>query len=305
MANILISGATGLVGTLLCKTLLKRGHSVHVLSRSSNKTSNQNLHYFKWNLDKKQIDPKAFENVEHVVHLAGAGIADKRWTTDRKREIVLSRTESATMLIDGMKKSGNNFAAFVSASGANYYGSQTTDKIYAEDDAPGVDFLADCCLQWEHAVFQSNPAKRVVALRTGVVLAKEGGALSKLAAPIKMGFGAALGSGKQYMPWIHLQDLVEVYIDCLFNENYNGCYNAVADEHVTNRQLTEAIAVQFNKKIWLPNVPSFVLMLALGEMSEVLLEGSRLYNQKLKSSGFNFKFPLLESALNNLINTPE
>jgi uncharacterized protein len=300
MANVLISGATGLVGSLLCETLLKRGHTVHVLSRSSNKPPNQNLHFYKWDLGKKLIDPKAFENVEHIVHLAGAGIADKRWTAARKREIVLSRTESATMLIEGMKNSGNTFKSFVSASGANYYGSETTQEIYSEDDSPGVDFLADCCLQWEHAVFHNNPAKRVVALRTGVVLAKEGGALAKLAAPIKTGFGAALGTGKQYMPWIHLQDLVEIYCESLFNENYNGCYNAVADEHLTNRELTVAIAMKLGKKNWLPNLPSFVLMVALGEMSEVLLEGSRLSNQKLKSIGFNFKFPSLESALSDL-----
>jgi len=300
MANVLISGATGLVGSLLCETLLTRGHRVHVLSRSSKKTPNQNLQYFKWDLNKKQIDPAAFKGVDHIVHLAGAGIADKRWTSARKREIVLSRTESATLLIEGMQKSGNSYMSFVSASGANYYGSETTQEIYSEDDSPGVDFLADCCLQWEHAVFHNNPANRVVALRTGVVLAKEGGALTKLAAPIKMGFGAALGTGKQYMPWIHLQDLVEVYYESLFNENYNGCYNAVADEHVTNRELTLAIAKKLGKKIWLPNVPSFVLMVALGEMSEVLLEGSRLSNQKLKSNGFNFKFPTLESALSDL-----
>lgn len=305
MANVLISGATGLVGTLLCETLLKKGHVVHVLSRSSNQSSNQNLHFFKWDLSKKHIDPKAFENVEHIVHLAGAGIADKRWTTARKREIVLSRTESATLLIDGMKKFGNTFQSFVSASGANYYGSETTDKIYVEDDSPGVDFLADCCLQWEHAVFQNNPAKRVVALRTGVVFSEKGGALEKMAAPIKIGFGAALGSGKQYMPWIHLHDLVEIYCESLFNDSYNGCYNSVTDEHITNRQLTEGIAKKFGKKIWLPNVPSFVLMLALGEMSEVLLEGSRLSNQKVKANGYTFKFPTLDNALNNVINTRE
>jgi uncharacterized protein len=305
MANVLISGATGLVGTLLCETLLKRGHTINVLSRSSNKSPKQNLHFFKWDLGKKLIDPKAFENVEHIVHLAGAGIADKRWTSARKREIVLSRTESATMLIEGMKNSGNTFKSFVSASGANYYGSQTTDKIFVEDDSPGVDFLADCCLQWEHAVFQNNPAKRVVALRTGVVFSAKGGALEKMAAPIKIGFGAALGSGKQYMPWIHLHDLVEIYCESLFNDSYNGCYNAVADEHITNKQLTEGIAKKFSKKIWLPNVPSIVLMLALGEMSEVLLEGSRLSNQKVKATGFTFKFPTLISALKDLINTPE
>lgn len=300
MATVLISGATGLIGTLLSKSLIDKGHSVHILSRSPKKSSDKNLQYFSWDLSKKLIDANAFTNVEHIVHLAGAGIADKRWTNSRKREIVLSRTESATMLIEGMKKSGNTFKSFVSASGANYYGSQNTDKIYVEDDSPGVDFLADCCLQWEHAVFHNNPAKRVVALRTGIVLAKEGGALTKLAAPIKMGFGAALGSGKQYIPWIHLQDLVEIYCESLFNEQYNGCYNAVAEEHVTNRELTLAIAQKLGKKIWLPNVPSFVLMVALGEMSEVLLEGSRLSNEKVKSIGFNFKFPTLESALSSL-----
>jgi len=303
MMKVLITGATGLIGSMLCETLTARGHQVNILTRRIPEKREDHIQYFEWNIAASKIDKSAFEGVNSVVHLAGAGIADKRWTGSRKKEIVNSRVLSAELLVKSMNASGLNFDSFISASGANYYGTQTTDEIYSESDSPGVDFLADCCLQWEHAAFNNNPAKRVVTLRTGVVLAAKGGALEKIAAPVKKGIGAALGSGEQYVPWIHIDDLVELYYSAILSPMYAGSYNAVATEHLNQKELTTAIAKAYGKKIWLPNVPAFVLELALGEMSEVILEGSRLSNEKVLKNGFVFKYPGIQAALKNLINT--
>jgi len=303
MSKVLITGATGLIGSMLCKALIARGHQVNVLTRRIPEEPKVPIQYYEWDIAGGKIDKYAFEGVTSVVHLAGAGIADKRWTDSRKKEIVESRVLSAELLVKSMISSGLTFDSFVTASGANYYGTQTSEEIYTESDPPGVDFLADCCLQWEHAAFNNNPAKRVVALRTGVALSPKGGALEKLAAPIKLGAGAALGSGKQYVPWIHIDDLVNLYCEAVLNPNYIGSYNAVASEHLSQKQLTLEIAKIYEKRIWLPNVPAFLLEIALGEMSEVILEGSRLSNERVLKTGFSFKYPGIEGALKNLTST--
>jgi uncharacterized protein (TIGR01777 family) len=294
--KILLSGGTGLIGSMLTQALQANGHVVHILSRTP-RTENE----FEWDLQNGTIDPDALKGVDGVIHLAGAGIADKRWTASRKKLIIDSRVQSAELLKKAIRKSGENCRFFITASGVNYYGTVTNDHIYRETDPPGNDYLGDCCKQWEDAAFTDNPAPRVVALRTGVVLSAKGGALEKLSMPIRYGIGSPLGSGKQYVPWIHIRDLVALYLKAVEDETMQGAFNAVADEHVYQTKLTKTIAAKLGRKIWLPNVPAFALRLLLGEMSSIILEGSRISNEKVIRQGFVFRFPKLKEAIEDLV----
>lgn len=299
--KILISGGSGLIGSALTKLLMANGHEVNHLSRS--KSSENNIPTFVWNLAKGEIDEAAFDGVEAIIHLAGAGIADERWTEKRKKIIIDSRVESANLLYRKAKELKPPLKVFISASGINYYGMKTTDKIYTEEDRPTDDFIGKCCLLWEEAADQFDDIARVVKLRTGVVLSAKGGALEKIAKPIKLGVGAPLGSGKQWVPYIHIDDLCAMYLEVLENETYEGVYNAVNGDHITNKDLTKKTAKVLGKPLWLPNVPSFVLIAALGDMSGLVLDGSRASAEKIKNQGFEFRFENLEEALTAIYST--
>ncbi|MFA5298973.1 MAG: TIGR01777 family oxidoreductase [Lutibacter sp.] len=299
MASILITGGTGLIGTKLCHLLREKGHTVLILSRTKTKKSNT---YF-WNIEEGDIDPEAIIKADYILHLAGAGIADKRWTPDRKHLLINSRVETANLLFEKVKEFNPDLKGFISASGVGYYGATTSEKIYNENDTFGEDFISDICKVWEKASNQFNALKiRTVIFRTGVVLSNEGGAFPKLSKPIKFGVGAALGHGKQYFPWIHLDDLCNMYVEAVENMELNGIYNAVAPEHITNKSLTKKIAKKIKKPLWLPNIPAFFLKLILGEMAVMLLEGSRVSSEKITSTGFKFKFSTTKEALEDLIN---
>jgi hypothetical protein len=300
MAIILISGGTGLVGKALFKRLITEGHEVRILSR--NPESSSSIKSFYWNVEKNEIDEKAFDNVEHIVHLAGSGIADKRWTEARKKDIINSRVNSIKLIAEVVKRKNIELKSFVEASAIGIYGMTTSEKIFTETDKGKDDFLSQTCIQWENAYqdIQALSTKNCI-IRIGVVLSKDGGALKRLLPLFNLGLGSAVGSGKQYMPWIHLDDLVSVFYEALFNSNYNGIYNAVSPEDTTNQSFSKQLAKSLSKPFFLPNVPSFILKLVFGEMANVLLEGSRVSNQKLINSGFQFKFPILSSALQNII----
>jgi uncharacterized protein (TIGR01777 family) len=300
MAVILISGGTGLVGTALTQRLISEGHEVRILSRDPKPHSS--LKSFHWNVERNEIDETAFDNVEHIVHLAGSGVIDKRWTDGRKKDILDSRVDSMNLITSVVKKKNINLKSFVGASAIGIYGMTTSDKIYSETDIGREDFLSATCIQWENSYrdIQSLSDKNCI-IRIGVVLSEKGGALSPLTSLFKTGLGSAIGSGKQYMPWIHEHDLISIFHGALFNSNFIGVYNAVSSESVTNYDFSKQLAKSLSKPFFVPKVPAFVLKLALGEMSGVLLEGSRISNQKLINSGFQFKFPLLSSALNDLV----
>ena len=297
MTSILITGGTGLIGKHLCNVLRSKGYNILILSR--NKTNNPNTYY--WNISENYIDPKAIQTADYVIHLAGSGIADKRWTKKIKKELIDSRVKSANLLFSKIKTLNPNLKAFISASGIGYYGTITSEKIFKETDASGNDFLATVCKVWEEASNQFNSLNiRTVILRTGVVFSKKGGAFEKMSQPIKLGFGSPIGTGNQYIPWIHIDDLCNMYVDAIENNELNGIYNAVAPDYVTNEFLTKSIATILHKKAWLPNVPSFMLKLIFGEMAVILLEGSRVSAEKIKSTGFKFKYPFLLEALKDL-----
>jgi uncharacterized protein (TIGR01777 family) len=299
MATVLISGGIGLVGKALSKQLITQGHEVRILSRNPKQSSG--VKSFFWNVEQQQIDEVAFEGLDHIVHLAGEGIADKRWTDQRKCEIISSRVDSMKLISDTVKRNNIQLKSFVGASAIGIYGMVISDKLFSESDIGVKDFLSETCTQWENAyhAISSNSVK-ISVIRIGVVLSEEGGALKKLLPQFKLGLGSALGSGKQYMPWIHLDDLVSVFVETLFNPKYKNVYNAVTAEHITNKEFSLQLAKALHKPFFLPGVPFFVLKIALGEMANMILTGPKISNQKLINEGFVFQYPDLASALQRI-----
>ncbi|KQT31464.1 hypothetical protein ASG22_18210 [Chryseobacterium sp. Leaf405] len=296
---VLITGANGLVAQELSKKIEKE-YTVRFLTRKKKNSSD-----FEWNIKEGTIDETAFENISHVIHLAGANISEKRWTDERKKELISSRVDSANLILKTLQKKNIRLKSFISASGINYYGTQTTEKIFTENDDPGNDFLSEVVVLWEKAADnfkEQNLAERVVKIRTAVVLSEKEGALKKMLPTIKMGIGSPLGSGKQYMPWIHIKDICSIYEFALKNSELDGAFNGTAPEHTTNKNLTKTIAEVLKKPLFMPNVPSFVLELLFGELSVAVLEGSRASSEKIKKAGFQFEFPELKSALKDLLN---
>ncbi len=296
--NILITGGTGLVGAALVKELQKRNHTVRILSRSQSEAKNE----FHWNVAEKIIDEKAFENLDCIIHLAGANISE-RWTDDYKKELYSSRIDSANLLKAYCEQNNVQLKSFISASGINYYGTFTSDQILTEDS--GIiknDFLAKLCAAWEDAADQfSAISDRVICLRTAVVLSKNGGAYPLLKKTVDLNIGSGVGSGKQWMNWIHIDDLVTMYVEAVENSAINGKYNAVADEIPTNEIFMKKMATTAGK-FFLPfNVPSFVMKSVFGEMSSIILKGTRADNKKIKSQGFDFKYAQLDEAFKDLM----
>lgn len=300
MAKILITGGTGLIGKHLSRYLTGKGHDIVLLSRNPSKVKSK-YKVYKWNLEEGIIDEKAFENLDHIVHLAGAGIADKRWTEARKKEIIESRIKSSALIHSYIIKLKVNLKSFVGASAVGYYGAQTSDGIFREEDLAASDFLGSVCNRWEESY---EPIKQLgihtTVIRIGNVLAKDGGAYPRIAAPFYFGLGFALGNGKQFMPWIHINDLVKVFDAAIFKNLPNNVYNAVASEHVTNLQYSQQLAKSLNKPFFMPKVPAFILKIVLGEMACIVLQGSRVSNQKLLDNQFRFEFTQLKAALNQL-----
>ncbi len=300
MKTVLITGGTGLVGKYLSKKLIEKGYFVATLGRQSKKQSD--IPNYTWNIEKNELEDGALENVDYIIHLAGANIGEKRWTSKRKKEIVDSRIKSSQLIFQKITENKHQLKAFISASAIGYYGAITTDKIFVETDQPSQDFLGETCRLWEDAAnnFESLGI-RTVKIRTGVVLTYQGGALAKMITPVKVGLGASIGSGKQYMPWIHIDDLCEIYLKAIEENNMHGAFNAVAPEHKTNREFSETLTKVLKKKVWFPSIPAFILKIIFGKMSELILNGSRVSSNKLIKEGFQFKFPDLKSALEDLI----
>jgi uncharacterized protein len=294
--KILITGASGLIGKRLTDLLLKKGYQVSHLSRSS---KSGRVPSFVWDVDKGEMDSKALEGVDAIIHLAGAGVADKRWSKSRKEEILMSRVKSTELLYNTLLATPNTVKAVVSASAIGYYGFQSDEEL-TEESKQGSDFLAKVTNQWETEVGKLTDLKiRVVKLRIGIVLSEKGGALVEMAKPIRWGVGSPLGTGSQYISWIHLDDLCEMFIHAIDTDQMNGAFNAVTGNWVTNKEMTKAIAHELKRPLWLPNVPTFVLRIVVGEMAAIVLGGSKVSADKIKKTGFKFKYDKLEAALEN------
>lgn len=297
---ILITGGNGLVGSHLTVLLENQGYTVRHLSRS--RYAHLQAQVFEWNIDEGIIEDGALDDVDIVIHLAGSSVASSRWTTNKKNSIYNSRVKSTELLYDYISKMDQKPNTFICASGTGSYGIHPFEhKSYEEDDF-GEDFLAQVCKDWETAADQfSGLGIRVVKARFGMVLAETGGALEKIMEPIKFAIGSPLGSGQQIQSWIHIQDLVEMLNHFINNKETHGAYNAVAHPAVTNEELTRIIGKEINKPIWLSNVPSFVLKLLLGEMSQIVLNGHYMSNQKVLDTGFKFKYQAAEKAIEEIL----
>ncbi|MES2852646.1 MAG: TIGR01777 family oxidoreductase [Bacteroidota bacterium] len=299
--NVLISGGSGFIGSHLTGLLIAKGYSVSILSRSE-KQNKGDIFYYKWDVANQTIDESAVLNADYIIHLAGENIAEKRWTAKRKAAIIDSREKSTQLLYSVLKKNNKKLDAFISASAVGIYGAVNGEEICSENTPPANDFLGYTCQKWEGALdFIENLNIRTVKIRTGLVLGKNDGFLKKLIPLFKFRLGSALGSGKQYMPWIHVDDLCNIYLQAVLNPNMEGAYNAAVNDNTTNTIFSKTLARIFGYSIWLPNVPAFVLKLVMGEMAVIVLTGRRVSSDKIEETGFQFKFKNLEEALKDCL----
>ncbi|MCZ2394892.1 MAG: TIGR01777 family oxidoreductase [Chitinophagales bacterium] len=298
MKKILIAGGTGFVGKQLIPFLVEKGYSIHVLTRKPSANSSKNIRFFQWEIERQYIDKKAFEGVEILINLTGANIGEKRWTEQRKKEIIDSRINSIDVLYQYISENKFNINTFISSSAVGFYGAVTTDKRFVETSESGNDFLASVCQKWETTAMKFNDLGiRTIILRKGVTLGKEGGMVQKLSPLAKLGINVSLGSGKQYLPWIDIRDLLRLYDFILSNSQLEGIYNAVATEQITMNYFSKVLLKSFEKKSFLPNAATFIIRFVFGEMSVILLEGSKISNEKLKNTGFYFEFDTVEKSL--------
>ena len=304
MKNILIAGGSGLVGKRLTEMLLDKGYNVTILTRSSNIVSNNpNIFFANWNTDKQTIDEQAVSKADAIINLAGAGVADKRWSIERKKEIVDSRVNSGRLIVNALQRIPNNVNVVVNASAIGWYApNQQSNEIYQEEEPANIDFLGETCKQWELSIHPiSLTKKRLVKLRIGIVLSKDGGALKEFLKPLKFGVATILGSGKQKISWIHIDDLCRMFIAAVEQESMNGVYNAVSPMVTTNSKLNIALAKKLRGKFYIPIfVPKFLLKIVLGELSVEVLKSSDISCKKIHDAGFQFLYPSIESAFEQM-----
>jgi hypothetical protein len=298
--KVLITGGTGLIGSRLTELLLEKGYEVAYLSRR--KSEGMRVKAYPWDLEKGYVAEEAIRGADCIIHLAGAGVADERWTARRKREILESRTQSSRLLYEGLQRVPNQVKIFLSASAIGIYGADRGEELLTETSPPGNDFLAEVTKAWEGAVQPvAGLGIRTVLLRIGIMLSGKGGALAKMAQPVRLGAGSPLGSGKQWVSWIHVDDLCRLFMYALENPDVRGPYNAVAPAPATNEALTKQIAEVLGKPLFMPNVPAFALKLAVGEMAAAVLGSAKVSSQKVTHAGFTYQFPTLAPALRDLL----
>ena len=294
MKKVIITGGTGLVGQRLTTLLKHKGFEVNILCRNPKRPNE-----FKWNIDEHYIDERVFEQASAIIHLAGAGVAEKRWTEERKKEIIESRTKSARLLYKYLSGSKYPVASFISASAVGFYGDRKSELL-TEDSANGSGFLAEVCKVWEEEAEKFSALNIAVSkIRIGIVLSKDGGALPKLDFPIKFGIGAYIGDGKQFVPWVHIDDLCNIFIHLLEN-NLHDTYNGCAPDIKTNKEMSETIAEVLHRPFIPFPAPGFILKTVMGEMASMLLMSNNCSSQKIINTGFVFQYPELKEALQNI-----
>ena len=303
MQTVLITGGTGMIGQALTKQLVSNGTNVIILTRSlSGKKPTEQVRYALWDVEKQTIDEHALLQADYIIHLAGANVAEERWTSKRKEEILNSRVKSGALLVKALNEMPNHVQAVISASAIGWYGPDTKEQYaFEETDQPANDFLGSVVQQWEAAIQPVVLAgKRLVVLRTGIVLSNDGGAWPELKKALRFRTAAIVGSGNQVVSWVHIDDLVRIYMEAIDNENFTGIYNAVAPAPVTNAEITKALVRSKNKKYFFAKVPAFVLKIVLGEMSVEVLKSSTVSAKRLLQNGFQFQYPTIEAAIREL-----
>lgn len=299
MEKVLITGGTGLVGGTITKLLQEEGYKVIYLSRRPDTAAA--IPKYGWDTQKGELDYQALEGTDHIIHLAGAGVADERWTPSRKKLLYDSRIEGTRLLYRSIKDGNYKPKTFIAASAVGFYGSRGDDWL-SEDAEADNSFLAEICKDWEaESLKVAKLGIRTCVNRIGIVLAKEGGALKEIMQTAPFGFVSYLGSGRQFYPWIHLNDLARVFLHQIKNEQTEGIFNAVGPEPVTNKELTKAAAKAHKRHLAVLPAPAFALKIALGEMADMVLASQRCSVEKLKKSGFEYQFPDLNSALKDLL----
>ena len=296
---VLITGGSGLIGRYLTSALLSEGYRVSHLSRGTPQFGR--VRVFRWNPEEGIIDPAAFIETDYIVHLAGANIGEKRWSRKRREQIGSSRIDSARLLYKAITENGIRLKAFISASGISYYGTQTSEKIFTEDDPPADDFLGTLTRKLEEAadLFGQNGV-RTVKIRSAVVLEKNDSALKRIMMPTQFGFLARTGNSRQYMPWIHINDICRIYLKAIEDPGMSGAYNAVSPQHVTHHEFMNNLAAAISRPLFPVPVPGFLLKIIYGEMADIILKGSRVSSEKIRNAGFSFEFENLKKALDNI-----
>lgn len=296
---ILITGGSGLLGRKLTEALKSDGHEVRHLSRSANSAGETPT--FVWDIKNATLDKSALDGVETIVHLAGASIADGRWTSSRKKEILDSRIKSANLLAETIFTNELPVHTFISANAIGIYGNREDEWLY-EDSGPEDDWLAKVCKEWEQSVDQFTEwGMRTVTARLGLVLSKEGGALAKMLGPARKGVNPVLGTGKQWYSWIHINDAVDALKHLIENESLKGPYNVVSPNPVRQKEFADKIDKVLDKKTLKPPSPAFLLKLAMGKMAQIVLASARVSSEKLETSGFKFNYKNLDAALEDLV----
>lgn len=305
MPTVLITGGTGTIGKRLTTLLLQKGYTINILSREKIKSIHPMVNYYQWDINSQTIDQEAVQSANFIIHLAGAGVADRRWSESRKNEIKQSRINSSKLIVHTLQHTSNRVETVVSASAIGWYGSDASNSPkdgFSETDPLYPDFLGETCKAWEESIEPITlMGKRLVILRTGIVLSNDGGALVEFKMPLKFKLATILGSGKQIISWIHIDDLCNQYIYAIENQAMNGVYNAVAPSPVCNKELIITLAQQIHGKWFLPfYVPSFLLKILLGEMSIEILKSTTVSAQKIIQQGFHFEYPLIKTAIKAL-----
>lgn len=301
--KVLITGGTGFVGKALVRKLISKGYEVNLLTRDPRKVESifgESVKGYHWDVSAELIDTDSLKDISIIFHLAGESIADGRWTDSKKRRILESRINSTQLLLKTIDENNFKVDTIVSSAAIGIYGDRA-QEILSESSSYGDDYLSNVCLKWEAEVCKAEGLGiRFISLRTGIVLEKDGGALMKMLFPFKMGVGGNLASGKQYMSWIHREDLVEMFLWAAENKDAHGSYNAVSPEPVTNAVFTKTLGNVLNRPTLFP-VPSFILKAIFGEMSSILLDSQRVIPQRFIDRGFKFKYNKLESALSAIL----
>jgi uncharacterized protein len=301
MQTILITGGTGLVGKALAPLLVAKGYRVIIMSRGKNNPSPTDaIVYAQWDTDKQTTDLAAVQQADYIVHLAGAGVMDKRWTEEWKKTIVDSRTQSSRLLVDTLQKHPHQVKAVISASAIGWYGPDKTPAVPFTEEAPADSaFLGDTCRQWEESIQPvTQLGIRLVKLRIGIVLAEGGGALQEFKKPLRFRIAGILGNGKQVVSWIKIEDLCRMFIYAIENEQLQGAYNAVAPAPVSNRTLTLALARAVCGRFFIPmHVPAFMLKLIIGGGSIEILKSTTVSSKKIQDAGFVFDYNTIEEAV--------
>lgn len=296
--KILVTGGTGLVGDLLTKKLQDQGYDVSIMSRNPEKV--KNLKAFYWDSKKQEIDEKCLDGIDTIIHLAGENIADGRWTDQRKKILISSRTESIGLLYDLMKRREHQVKAVLSASAVGFYGDRA-NEILDEESFVGTGFLAHCCNEWEKAVDQGTEiGLRVAKFRIGLLLTPKGGVLEIFKLMVKTFTATKLGSGQQWFPWIHSDDLIGMFLWAVENDNVKGVFNATAPNPVRNKEFTKTLSDVLHRPFWPLAIPKSMFKLLMGEKSELVLMSTHTKSDKIIKAGFTFKFLCLKTALQDL-----